>query len=65
MKLDHILLKILIGIIEKISMIDNTGFLYGSNEKRKESNKRNRDALSLDVHNCIHNNHRLISCFLG
>jgi hypothetical protein len=23
------------------------------------------DSLSLDVHNCIHNNHRLISCFIG
>jgi ankyrin repeat protein len=48
-----------------INFLDKTGFLYGSNEKRKESNKTNRDALSLDVHNCIHNNHRLITCFLG
>jgi hypothetical protein len=48
-----------------INFLDKTGFLYGSNEKRKESNKRNRDALSLDVHNCINNNHRLITCYLG
>jgi hypothetical protein len=48
-----------------IYFLYKTGFLYGSNEKRKESNKRNRGSLSLDAHNCIHNNHRLISYFLG
>jgi hypothetical protein len=48
-----------------INFLDKTGFLYGSNEERKESNKRNRDSLSLDAHNCIYNNHRLISYFLG
>jgi hypothetical protein len=48
-----------------IYILDKTGILYGNNEERKESNKRNRDSLSLDAHNCIHNNHRLISCFLG
>jgi hypothetical protein len=48
-----------------INFLDKTGFLYGSNEENKEYNKRNRDSLSLDAHNCIHNNHRLISCFLS
>jgi hypothetical protein len=38
--------------------------IYG-NEENNESNKRNRDSLSLDAHNFIHNNHRLIACFLG
>jgi hypothetical protein len=47
-----------------INFLDKTDFLYGSSEIRKESNKRNRDSLSLDAHNCIHNNHRLISSFL-
>jgi ankyrin repeat protein len=48
-----------------INFLDKTGFLYGSKEENKDSNKRNRDSLSLDAHNCIHNNNRLISCFLG
>jgi hypothetical protein len=43
--------------IDFINFLDKTGFLYVSNEERKESNITNRDALSLDVHN----NHRLIS----
>jgi hypothetical protein len=35
-----------------------------SNEERKESNKRNRNALLLDVHNCIHSNNRFYGMIL-
>jgi hypothetical protein len=47
-----------------INFLDKKDFLYGSNEENKESNKANRDKLSLDAHNCIYYNHRLISSFL-
>jgi hypothetical protein len=46
-----------------IMFLDETGFLYGSNEENKEPNKKNRDSLSLDTHNCINSVHRLITCF--
>ena len=46
--------------------LNQTGFLYGSNDKEenKISNQSNRDLLSLDVHNCIYYNFRSISCYL-
>ena len=47
--------------------LDQTSFIYNDHrsEENKESNKKNRKALSLNAHNCIHSNHCLIACFLG
>ena len=48
-----------------INFLDKTGFLYGSNEENKVSNKKNRDALSLDVYLTLLYNKERIVCFLG
>jgi hypothetical protein len=48
-----------------IKFLDKTSFIYNDdrNEETKALNKINRDKLSLDAHNCIYYNHRLISSF--
>ena len=48
-----------------INFLDKTSFIYNDDrsEETKALNKINRDRLSLNAHNCIHSNHRLILCF--
>jgi hypothetical protein len=54
------------GSVPNLTELSSTSFIYNDyrNEETKALNKINRDKLSLDAHNCIYYNHRLISSFL-